>query len=93
MNNAEIFQYVVEEEEIAITAHIYGMGGSTTIPTRAMLIYRNFNPCFDHVIMGPELAGLVGPMYNGNKMKASDGVEYKVFDRYESVELNARLAN
>jgi len=57
----------------------------------AVIIHRNYNPCFDYIVTGPNLPNLVGPMFDGNYAVTSFG-RLMIMDRYESVDMYDRMS-
>jgi hypothetical protein len=65
-----------------IKVHLVGSPRKTDY-VEAWITERNWNPANDTVILPDEIDGFAGPMFNGTRMVV-DGVEYKVFDRFET---------
>lgn len=70
----------------SVIATIYSMNEAVIRNVNANLIRRDYNPCNDVIVTCEAIPGMLGPMYDGNKMEI-DGVTYKVHDRFESAEL------
>lgn len=73
-------------------AVIHGIGPAPLrTEVEADLVARPYNPCFDYVIMGRPIDGLIGPMHNGNYGSAYNRITgefetFMVMDRYETPE-------
>jgi hypothetical protein len=73
-----------------IVVTLLGSGESRNVVAKADVVHRDWNPCFDYVVMGPQIDGFIGPMFDGKHafVDTPEGVlKVKVMDRYETQEV------
>lgn len=87
MNTVVISEYENKVRDIeAIPACICTSYGLIRRNVSAAIVERNWNPCFDSIIRGENIEGMIGPMYDGLQLEI-DGITYKVHNRYETSEI------